>query len=127
MDLDPDPVGPKTCGSEGSRSGFRSGSGTLVSILACSYSVIIYVRVAAGDVLDPAHGDAHPPLLLLPSGLPLHPRAVLPGKTPLPLNNVLLLCTRCRYFFMVADPHSFDTDTDTDADADTDPDPDPAF
>ncbi len=29
MDPDPDPGGPKTCGSGGSRSGFGSGSATL--------------------------------------------------------------------------------------------------
>ncbi len=75
--------------------------------------------MAAGDVLDPAHGDAHPPLLPLPPGLPIHSRAVLPGNTPLLPNNVLLLCTvrDVGTFFRVADPHSFDTD----------PDPDPAF
>jgi hypothetical protein len=31
MDPDPDPGGPKTCGSVGSGSGFGSGSGTLIS------------------------------------------------------------------------------------------------
>jgi hypothetical protein len=64
----------------------------------------------------------HTVMLILPfylslQGYPYTLEQFYQAILPFLSDNVLMLCTRCRYFFRVADPHSFDTDKD----------PDPAF